>query len=62
MVVNIILFIFDARLGRLPLKGDEVRVGPFLATVIDASRRRVQRLRIVPAAEPLATSEESAAS
>ncbi|MBW2693927.1 MAG: HlyC/CorC family transporter [Deltaproteobacteria bacterium] len=35
-----------ARLGRLPRKGDAVRVGPFLATVIDASRRRAQKLRI----------------
>jgi len=35
-----------ARLGRLPKKGDAVRVGPYLATVIDASRRRVQRLRV----------------
>jgi CBS domain containing-hemolysin-like protein len=38
-----------ARLGRLPRKGDEVRVGPYVATVIDASRRRVQRLRLVRA-------------
>lgn len=36
-----------ARLGRLPKKGDTVRVGPYRATVIDASRRRVQRLRFV---------------
>ena len=35
-----------ARLGRLPKMGDAVRVGPYLATVIDASRRRVQRLRV----------------
>ncbi len=42
-----------ARLGRLPKKGDVVRVGPFHAHVIDASRRRVQRLRFVRAvAEP----------
>jgi CBS domain containing-hemolysin-like protein len=40
-----------ARLGRLPKKGDAVRVGPYLATVIDASRRRVQRLRVA-LAEP----------
>jgi CBS domain containing-hemolysin-like protein len=38
-----------ARLGRLPKKGDSVRVGPYTATVTDASRRRVQRLRLVPA-------------
>jgi CBS domain containing-hemolysin-like protein len=36
-----------ARLGRLPRKGDTVRVGPFDATVLDASRRRAQRLRFV---------------
>jgi CBS domain containing-hemolysin-like protein len=41
-----------ARLGRLPRKGDTVRVGPYVATVIDASRRRVQRLRLVPAELP----------
>ncbi len=38
-----------ARLGRLPRKGDRVPVGRFVATVIDASRRRVQRLRLAPA-------------
>ena len=40
-----------ARLGRLPRKGDAVRVGPYQATVLDVSRRRVQRLRLerVPA-------------
>jgi CBS domain containing-hemolysin-like protein len=38
-----------ARLRRLPRKGDSVRVGPYLATVTDASRRRVQRLRLAPA-------------
>jgi len=37
-----------ARLGRLPRKGDSVRVGAYVATVIDASRRRVQRLRLRP--------------
>lgn len=35
-----------ARLGRLPRKGDTVRVGPFTATVVDVSRRRVQRLHM----------------
>ncbi|MBW2540942.1 MAG: HlyC/CorC family transporter [Deltaproteobacteria bacterium] len=35
-----------ARLGRLPRKGDEVRVGPYLATVIDSSRRRAHKLRV----------------
>ncbi len=35
-----------ARLGRLPRKGDSTQVGPYQATVLDASRRRVQRLRL----------------
>jgi CBS domain containing-hemolysin-like protein len=35
-----------ARLGRLPRRGDSVDVGPFRATVLDVSRRRVQRLRL----------------
>lgn len=39
-----------ARLGRLPRKGDAVRVGPYLATVIDASRRRAHKLRVTPVA------------
>jgi len=39
-----------ARLGRLPKNGDAVRVGPYLATVTDASRRRVQKLRVTPVA------------
>jgi len=38
-----------ARLGRLPRKGDAVRVGPFDATVIEVTRHRVARLRMVPA-------------
>lgn len=38
-----------ARLGRLPKQGDTVRIGPYQATVIDASRRRAQRLRLVAA-------------
>ena len=40
-----------ARLGRLPRKGDSVRVGPYMATVIDVSRRRPQLLRLVVAPE-----------
>jgi CBS domain containing-hemolysin-like protein len=39
-----------ARLGRLAKKGDAVLVGPYLATVTDASRRRVQKLRVTLAA------------
>ena len=38
-----------ARLGRLPRPGDSVVVGRYVVTVIDASRRRVQRLRLRPA-------------
>lgn len=36
-----------ARLGQMPKKGATVRVGPYDATITDASRRRVQRLRLV---------------
>jgi len=35
-----------ARLGRLPRRGDGVEVGPYRATVLEATRRRVQRLRL----------------
>jgi CBS domain containing-hemolysin-like protein len=35
-----------ARLGRLPEKGDQTDVGPYQATVLDATGRRVQRLRL----------------
>jgi len=35
-----------ARIGRLPRKGDRTRVGPFEAVVVDATARRVQRLRL----------------
>ena len=38
-----------ARLGRLAKVGDQVRVGPYVATVRDVSRRRVRRLRLEPA-------------
>ena len=38
-----------ARLGRLAKVGDQVRVGPYLATVREVSRRRVRRLRLEPA-------------
>jgi CBS domain containing-hemolysin-like protein len=46
-----------ARLGRLPRKGDRVRVGPYEATVIDISRRRVERLRLVSATTSESESE-----
>jgi CBS domain containing-hemolysin-like protein len=52
-----------ALLDRLPRKGDVVRVGPFSARVIDASRRRVQRLRMTPIVdedEPEAEARETA--
>jgi CBS domain containing-hemolysin-like protein len=48
-----------ARLGRLPRKGDSVRVGPFDATVLAVTRRRVGRLRMLPATA-VETSEEIA--
>jgi CBS domain containing-hemolysin-like protein len=38
-----------ALLGRLPRKGDSVQVGPYLATVIEVTRRRIARLRMMPA-------------
>jgi CBS domain containing-hemolysin-like protein len=38
-----------ALLGRLPRKGDSVRVGPYVATVLDVARRRIARLRMTPA-------------
>ena len=44
-----------ARLGRLAKVGDQVRVGPYLATVRDVSRRRVRRLRLEPAVGDSAT-------
>ncbi|HKA14037.1 MAG TPA: hemolysin family protein [Myxococcota bacterium] len=39
-----------ALLGRLPKKGDAVRVGPYCATVMEVARRRIARLRMTPAA------------
>jgi CBS domain containing-hemolysin-like protein len=38
-----------ALLGRLPRKGDSVRVGPYDATVLEVTRRRIARLRMTPA-------------
>ncbi len=38
-----------ARLGRLAKVGDQVRVGPYVATVREVSRHRVRRLRLEPA-------------
>jgi putative hemolysin len=35
-----------ARLGRLAKLGDQVPVGPYLATVTDVGRRRVRRVRL----------------
>jgi CBS domain containing-hemolysin-like protein len=35
-----------ARIGRLPSRGDSVMVGPYKASVLEVSRRRVQRLRL----------------
>ena len=47
-----------ARLGRMPRKGDKVRVGPYVATVTDASHRRVQRLRLAPCRADSIASED----
>ncbi len=41
-----------ARLGRLPRKGDRVAVGPYQASVLEVSRRRIQRLRLEKRAAP----------
>jgi CBS domain containing-hemolysin-like protein len=46
-----------ARLGRLPAAGDQVRIGPSLATVLAVERHRVARLRLEPAPEEEAASE-----
>jgi len=40
-----------ARLGRLPQTGDQVRIGRYMATVIDAASMRVERLRLELAEE-----------
>ncbi len=40
-----------ARLGRLARRGDSVAVGPYVATVIEVSRRRIHRVRLDRAAE-----------
>jgi magnesium and cobalt exporter, CNNM family len=37
-----------ALLGRLPRKGDSVQVGPYVATVLEVTRRRIARLRMMP--------------
>ena len=48
-----------ARLGRLPRRGDRVEVGPYRATVLEALRRRVSRLRL-ERIEPEADEEREA--
>ncbi|MFT5287400.1 MAG: CBS domain containing-hemolysin-like protein [Planctomycetota bacterium] len=40
-----------ARLGRMPRKGDRVRVGPFDVTVLEVARHRVHLLRLAPCRE-----------
>ncbi len=47
-----------ARLGRLARRGDQVRVGPYLATVVEVGRHRVRRVRLerVPDESKTATS------
>jgi CBS domain containing-hemolysin-like protein len=37
-----------ALLGRMPRKGDVVRVGPYHATVMEVTQRRIARLRMLP--------------
>jgi CBS domain containing-hemolysin-like protein len=46
-----------ARLGRLPRKGDSVTIGPYLATVVEVQRRRIQRIRLVQKEDPAESSE-----
>jgi CBS domain containing-hemolysin-like protein len=48
-----------ARLGRLPRKGDSVDVGPYRATVLEVTRRRVQRVRLDPREDETPQEEES---
>ncbi len=40
-----------ALLGRLPRKGDRVKMGPYRATVLDVARRRITRLHFEPLPE-----------
>jgi putative hemolysin len=51
-----------ARLGRLPEKGDKTDVGPYEATVLDATGRRVRRLRLKLRAVAIQEEEHSGAS
>ena len=48
-----------ARIGRLPGKGDTVDVGPYQAKVIDASHRRVERVRMQRVSEPEESTDAS---
>lgn len=48
-----------ARLGRLPKKGDTVTVGPYTARVVDASRRRVERVKMKLSAPSEESSENA---
>jgi CBS domain containing-hemolysin-like protein len=50
-----------ARLGRLARKGDSVRMGPYRAEVLEASPRRIERLRLrrITASEDAASSSGS---
>jgi CBS domain containing-hemolysin-like protein len=50
-----------ARLGRLSRIGDKVQVGPYEATVLAVSRRRIERLRMAPNLESEGTAEVAAA-
>lgn len=46
-----------ARLGRLAKLGDQVPVGPYLATVTDVGRRRVRRVRLEKEPDPVQTGD-----
>jgi len=52
-----------AILGRLPRKGDSVRVGPYTATVLEVTRHRIARLQMLPTppAEEAESNPDSAA-
>ncbi|MFT5735110.1 MAG: CBS domain containing-hemolysin-like protein [Planctomycetota bacterium] len=51
-----------ARLGRLPTKGDVVQVGPYTALVLDASKRRVQLVKLTPSGKDAKGAPSSGAS
>jgi CBS domain containing-hemolysin-like protein len=48
-----------ARLGRMAKPGDQVLVGPYVATVLEVSRRRIRRLRLEQATDAEETDSET---